>query len=191
MNGNKLITCLLLFVLLAPSVKSQNRIREIMKNPPAAFVDAMEGDEHPDAKKVAPGLFDHVGPHVETYSAASKQFAGTIAGDLYLRSEHSEEYTKRLKPEEGWYWHIDNAMWSPNGKYIIAKQINDEGVPIIKLTHGSPSDSTFKTYSRAGEKIPIHQFYIIDTESWQLQAVEQNALILHHQIIASNSPANL
>jgi dipeptidyl aminopeptidase/acylaminoacyl peptidase len=145
-----------------------------MHNPPKVFLDAMKGERHPDAKIVARGLFDHSRPYYEIYSTARKQFAGTIGGELYFRNLKSEEYAQRLKPKNGWFWHIDNAMWSPNGNYLIAKQINDEGVPTIKLTHGSPTDVTYKKYSRAGEKIPSHQFYVIELETLQITAIEQD-----------------
>jgi dienelactone hydrolase len=174
MHKTIVLASILLLFMVTQAAKSQNLTRDILSEPPPIFLKAMMGDGHPDAKVVSPGLFAHVSPYFEIYSAIKNQFAGTIDGDLYIRNHNSEAYVSRIKSEQGWYWHIDNAAWSPNGQYVIAKQINDIGVPTIKLTHGSPTDITHKTYSRAGEKIPTSQFYIIEVATGNRIAVKQN-----------------
>ena len=174
MKQNKFFISILLVFISAQFISAQNMARKIMSDPPQVLIDQMTGDLHPEAKIVSPGLFDHSRPNFEIYSAKKNQFAGTVENDLYIREQGSDEYIKRLKPTKGWYWHIDNAAWSPNGKYLIAKQINDEGVPTIKLTHKSEEDVSYKTYSRVGEKIPTHQFFIIDVETWNIVAVKQH-----------------
>ncbi len=172
MKHNKLFTTFLFFFISIQFVSAQNMTRKIMSEPPQVLIDEMSDNFHPEAKFLSSGLFDHSRPYFEIYSTIKKKFAGTKNGDLYIRDRNSEEYAKSIKPKKGWHWHIDNAIWSPNGNYIIAKQINNDGVPTIKLTHTSPTDVTYKTYSRAGEKIPTHQFYIIDTETMGMVAVK-------------------
>lgn len=173
MKSIKLLLVLIFFnaiqILLA-----QNMIRKILSDPPKILMNQFMGVSSPGAKYVSPGLFDSSRPFFEVFSEANNQFLGTKEGDLYIRNHDSDDYVKRLKPNEGWYWHIDNAMWSPNGKYIIAKQVNDEGVPVIKMTRKDSTDIVYKTYTRAGQKIPVHQFYIINTETWELTSVNQN-----------------
>ena len=174
MRQNKLFVTVLFFFISIQFVTSQNMARKIMSEPPQILLNEMKDDIHPDAKLLYSGLFDHSMPYFEIYSPTKKKFAGTNNGDLYIRNENSEEYSKRIAPTKGWYWHIDNAMWSPDGNYLIAKQINDNGAPRIKLTHSSPNDVTYKAYSRAGETIPTHKFYIIDTETGETVAVKNN-----------------
>ena len=175
MRQNKLFVTVVLISISIQFVAAQNMMRKIMSEPPQILLNEIGDNKHPEAKFLSSGLFDHSRPYFEIYSDTLKKFAGTKNGDLYLRDKNSEEYTKRLKPSRGWYWHIDNAMFSPNGDYLIAKQINDDGVPTIKLTHSSPTDVTYKTYSRAGKTIPTHQFYIINLETWEIVAVKHNA----------------
>lgn len=174
MRKNKILTTALIILFALQFSLAQNMIRKIMSNPPKILLDQMMDDIHPDAKIISPGLFDHSRPHHEIYSASKNLFAGTVEGDLYFRNTNSDTYVNRLKPQIGWFWHIDNAMWSPNGDYLIAKQINYDGVPTIKLTHSNATNITKKTYSRAGEKIPTQQFYIINTDTLEMVAVEHD-----------------
>ena len=174
MMKNKIFTIVLFFFISMQWVTAQNMMRKIMSEPPQILLNTMNGNIHPGAKFLSPGLFDHSRPYFEIYSTTKKMFAGTKNGDLYLRDENSEEFSGSFQPKEGWHWHIDNAMWSPNGNYLIAKQINNDGVPTIKLTKSSPTDISYKTYSRAGEKIPVHQFYIIDIEKGEMVAVKHD-----------------
>lgn len=187
MRQYKLFAIVLLFFISIQFVTSQNMTRKIMSEPPQILQNEMSDNKHPEAKFLYSGLFDHSRPYFEIYSTTKKKFAGTKNGELYIRNENSEEYTKRLQPTKGWYWHIDNAMWSPNGNYLIAKQINNDGVPTIKLTHSSPTDVTYKIYSRAGETIPTHQFYIIDIETWEMIAVKNNAKYPYIHVMDWNS----
>lgn len=173
MKQYKLSVSILLFFIAFQIISAQNMLKKVMSDPPKILIDQFMDELSPGAKYVSPGLFDSSQPFYEVFSKDNNQFLGTIDGDLYIRNQDSDDYYKRIKPKDSWYWHIDNAMWSTNGKYIIAKQVNDDSVPTIKLTRKNPQDVSYKTYSRAGEKIPVHQFYIINTETWETTAVKQ------------------
>lgn len=169
----QIVTILILVAAFSPSGYAQRMMMDkIMENPPAIFMQQMMGDMHPNARMLGPGFFSNHRPYVEVFSPATSQFAGTEAGDLYLRAENSDQL-KKFKPQAGWYWHIENASWSPSGKYLVAKQINVQGVPTITLK-GRNDEVTTKPYFRAGEKIPKDQFYILNTETGKTVAVKQN-----------------
>lgn len=176
MNCSKTLVLLFLGLFLWQTTSSQEILDEIFQNPPQAFIQLnMRDQTNPKARALGPGFFEHNRPYMEIYSPSTSQFAGTRDGNLYIRNENSDDVKIIATAKEGWYWHIDNAMWSPDGKFIAAKQINDEGVNTIKLSHDSPDDISEKTYFRAGKTIPKYQFYVVDTNTSELVEVQQNS----------------
>lgn len=150
----------------------QRQIAKLMEGFPEDLTPAPPQGEHPEAKVLGPGLFGHLPPVREQYSPANDQFAGTHQGRLYFRNANSDTFLISLPPDNGFYWHMDNALWSPNGRFLIAKQIDDRYVPEIKLEGTNPEETTFKKYSRAGQTIPIHQFFLVDSKSKKTLKIE-------------------
>lgn len=122
---------------------------------------------------VRPGLFNHSRPVFEVYSAVSEKFAGTLDGELYSRKMDSDDKSTLFPPDENWQWDIEGAIWSPDGKHLLVKQINDENVPTITLTSDSGT-TVEKPYSRAGEPLPAHQYFIVNMETGEKIKVRHN-----------------
>ena len=181
-SNRRLLTLAFLFLLII-EVQGQRQLSSIMEDFPA-IIDELFEDEHPEAKGLGPGLFSDSAPLREQYSSATNQFVGTDNGNLYIREAKSDTFSSSIQPEEGFYWHIDNSLWSPNGKYLVAKQVDDREVPEIKLTKNNTEDIAYKKYSRAGENIPIHQFYIVNEDRGGKLAIEQNPNLPYVHILA-------
>ncbi|RLA59104.1 MAG: hypothetical protein DRQ89_14525, partial [Epsilonproteobacteria bacterium] len=173
MKDNKTLFALAILFLLIVDVQGQKQIRSLMEGFPAIIEEIFE-TEHPEARTLGPGLFGDSEPLREQYSATTNKFAGTVNDSLYIREAKSSTFLLSIEPEEGFYWHIDNALWSPNGRYIVVKQVDDRDVPEIKRTKSNAEKIEYKKYSRAGDKIPIHQFYIVNIDSGSKLAIDQN-----------------
>ena len=163
------LIALLIVGFFFPGV-AQNFFFQIRDDLPEILFKRFE-EGHPDAKVLGPGLFLHSSPVMEQYSAVKKQFAGTLEENLYFRTE-SDSIILQIHPEQGQYWHMDNAMWSPDGKFLAAKQVDDRDVPEIMLVKSGGNDTIRRKYSRAGEPIPIHTFYLVDTETGKNLPIE-------------------
>lgn len=170
----KVLYLLLSLLLFTVNIHAQRIMNQIMENPPEILMQQSRSDWHPKARMLGPGFFSHTRPQFESYSPSSKKFAGTENGNLYIRAEDSEDFEIVIHALDGMYWDIDNAIWSPNGLYIVAKQIDDREVSKIKLTMANPEDVVYKTYSRAGQPIPKYQFYIINVASGEKIKIEHN-----------------
>ncbi len=162
---SKIEPIILVFIFFfSITTQGQRQLRTLMEGFPSVM-DQPHAQEHPDAKALGPALFNHLPPLKERYSPVKKQFVGTSDGKLYLRAQKSDAHIWSLPPEKGFYWHIDNALWSPNGRYLVAKQVDDRDVPEIVLTTVDPETKTSKKYSRAGQNIAKHIFYIIEQKT--------------------------
>lgn len=163
---------LLLFALLFTNeIKAQSIIDQVMNHPPE-FPQHIIKQREPAGKYLGPGLFAHVQPLFETYSSSGNVFIGTNEGKLYKRNTDSEKIQVLALPNEGWYWSIEGAVISPDGKHIAAKQIDDRKVPKIKLS-GKTADEIFnKSYSKAGQALPQHQFYIVNIQTGNLTLID-------------------
>ena len=173
MTNNKII---LLFVLLAVfqhKIQGQNVPMQLMKDFPK-WIDENVEKPHPEAKILGSGLFTHVGPLREQYSEVKMQFAGTQNTNFYIREKDTDSVVFSLEPDNGKYWSMDNSMWSPNGTFIAVKQIDDNKVPEINITKLEPKEVISRKYSRAGEALPIHNYYVINLETREKVAVKQN-----------------
>ncbi|MCM8568901.1 prolyl oligopeptidase family serine peptidase [Gramella jeungdoensis] len=116
--------------------------------------------EEPKGRVLGPGLFNHIRPVREAYHSGSTTFAGhTPEGELYLRNEGEDEIKIIAQPEPGWRWDIADALWSPRGKQLLVRQVNDQEVPRIQLTQADTL--IYRPYSRAGEPLPKFQYYVI------------------------------
>lgn len=123
---------------------------------------------------VRPGLFAD-GPLIFEVAAPDKKtVAGTIDGALYIRRADGEEKKIIVKPPDAKRWDIEGALWSPNGKLIAVKLIDDTGVPLIPLVKwtGKREEVLMKPYLRAGDKVPLHQLYIVDIASGKITAIQ-------------------
>lgn len=127
----------------------------------------------PVGNVVRPGLFNHSRPVFEVFSEISQKFAGTTDGKLYFRKMDSDEKSTLILPDENWQWDVEGAIWSPDGKHLLVKQINVENVPTIKLVSESGT-IVEKPYSRAGEALPLHQYYIVNMETGEKTKVRHN-----------------
>lgn len=117
-----------------------------------------------EGEVVRPGLFAHTPPIKEPGSPSGKFFAGTRKGKLYVRAASSKLQQAIADPEEGWHWDIAGAKWSPDGKYIAVKQIDDRKVPKIPIVDWTNGQEQLRmiNYSRAGEPVEKHQVYIVE-----------------------------
>jgi len=169
------INLLLLIILnlITYNTQGQRQLNAIMKGFPSQL-DKPKKQDHPDAKILGPALFNHMPPLKEQYSPTTNLFLGTDSGNLYSRNAGSETHIWSLPPESGFNWQIDNAVWSPNGQFSVAKQVDDRNVPEITLTSNNPVKTTQKKYSRAGQNIPLHQFYIIEQKTGRHWKIEQD-----------------
>lgn len=118
-------------------------------------------------KPLRPGLFAHVRPVFEVASPDGKTAAGTIEGSLYLRQAGSEKRKIIAEPISSKNWDVYGALWSPDGKALAVKTIDETGVPQIPLVDWTAKREKvlMKTYSRAGEKIPVHQIFLVNVET--------------------------
>ncbi len=164
---------LVAFLFMGNSTYAQPQIRKIMKDFPD-FTDNRSQLGHPGARVLGHGLFMHTPPLMEQYSPTRKQFLGTDQGSLYIREEGSDTLSKVFPPREGHYWSVENALWSPDGNYIAAKQVDDRAVPEIELSKEEEKNAIHRKYSKAGENIPVDQFYIIDVLTSKTTAVRQS-----------------
>ena len=137
-----------------------NLLREIPKEvqPPA-----------PDSrlKALRPGLFGDGRKVFEIASADGKTAAGTVDGALYLRLIDSEAKNIIAKPVGDWRWDVEGALWSPDGRIIAARMIDEHDVPSVPIVNwlGKHEEVFMNPYSRAGEKIARHQLYIVEVAS--------------------------
>lgn len=123
----------------------------------------------PDArlKVLRPGLFAEGRKIFEIASADGKTAAGTADGALYIRPLDSEAKNVIAKPVGDWRWDVEGALWSPDGKMIAVKMIDERDVPRIPIVNwlGKHEEVFMNPYSRAGDKIQRHQLYIVDVGS--------------------------
>lgn len=150
---------------------SQNVSRQLMNDFPEWIFEKFD-NYNPEAKILGDGLFTHLPPIPEPYSETNNQFAGTHEGKLYIRNKASDSLTILLNPDPNIYWSMDNAMWSPDGRYIAAKQVEDYNVPEIDLRKKDSKEIIKKKYSRAGEPIPKHIFYIVAVTSGEKREIK-------------------
>lgn len=170
---NKIFIIFLLSVAFLDMVYSQNVPRQLMKEFPS-WINEKGERPHPDAKILENGLFTHIAPVTELYSDSNKKFAGTRDGKLYLRNQTTDSIKILLEPDHDWYWSMSNAMWSPNGIYLASKQIDDSKVPEIEIIKSNPKETIKKKYSRAGDALPEHRFYVINVKTGDKVEVKRN-----------------
>jgi dipeptidyl aminopeptidase/acylaminoacyl peptidase len=169
----KINSLLISLLFLSLEMIAQPMINQIMGNPPEVMMRAQSQDWHPDARMLGPGFFLHSRPQFEAYTPSKQLFAGTESGNLYFRSVGSDSLNLVIKPKEGLYWDIENATWSHNGQYLVVKQIDGRAVNEVKLTMQDSNQVAYKPYFRAGETIPIYQYYIVDASTGHQAVLHQ------------------
>lgn len=173
MTPNKLLIASFFFLGLNSMVVGQNVGRQLMQDFPR-WIDEQFENTHPDAKVLGNGLFRHTAPITEQYSEANDQFAGTRDGRLYVRNHGSDSLLQTFAPKDGRYWTMSNAMWSPSGDFLAAKQVDDRAVPEIQLSSTNPPETIQQKYSRAGQAIPEEYFNIIHIHSGKMVEIERD-----------------
>lgn len=140
------------------------RVMSLMREMPLNFE-----SEKPQIKLkvIRSGLFAHVNPVFEVPSPDGKMAAGTFEGWLYSRQAGSEQKTIIAEPLGEKKWDIYGALWSPSGKKLAVKTIDETGVPRIPIIDwtGEHEKVLMKDYSRVGEKIPVHQIFLVNVET--------------------------
>jgi dipeptidyl aminopeptidase/acylaminoacyl peptidase len=114
---------------------------------------------------VRPGLFAYSAPIREVVSAAADRLAGTnAAGDLYVRAAGSDDKRIIARAEAPWRWDVEGAAWSPDGRRLAVKRIDDHRVPRIPIVTWTGTHESVKQvpYSRVGEPLPKEQVMIVD-----------------------------
>ena len=136
-----------------------------------------EGKALSSLKAVEPAWFNQDPPLREVASADGQLVAGTREGSLYVRERNSEQFRIVAEPNDGTRWTIEDALWSPTGRYIAAKSINDTAVPRITLkgSQFGPQREQKVTYSRVGQPLPTVKVWIIDAATGRKVAVTQRA----------------
>ena len=130
----------------------------------------------PPLKEVEAAWFTQDPPLREIASADGLLVAGTRAGSLYYRGRLSENATILRRPSGSLRWTIEDALWSPDGRYLAAKSIDDRHVPKITLTGSQfgPGRAKQVPYSRIGQALPIVRVWIIDVATGRAVPVARN-----------------
>ncbi|HEX5408759.1 MAG TPA: DPP IV N-terminal domain-containing protein [Gemmatimonadaceae bacterium] len=177
-----LIMAVTLVTLSAPSAVAQlaprgargvvARVMNIHPRFPDGFGSPSRG-VHPAL--VRPGLFAYSPPIRELVSPTADRLAGTnAAGDLYVRAAGSEEKRIIARAEPPWRWDVEGAAWSPDGRRIAVKRIDDSEVPRIPIVDWVGTHETTKLvpYSRVGEPLPKEQVMFVDVASGHTTPVQ-------------------
>lgn len=182
----KKLVSIFVILLISFSAISQPLIQQIMTLEPQIPEEVMQREmRQPVGNIVRLGLFNHSRPVFEVFSGNSKKFAGTLEEKLYSRKMDSDEKSTLFPPDKNWQWDIEGAIWSPDGKHLLVKQINVEDVPTITLTSDSGTVIE-KPYSRAGEKLPVHQYFIVNMESGEKIKISHNLSFPYIHTVAWN-----
>lgn len=127
-------------------------------------------------KAVEPAWFNQDPPLREVASLDDKLIAGTRNGSLYVR-ERDSETVRTLAPAGSERWTIEDATWSPTGRYIAAKSIDDSAVPRITLTGPllGPTGEQQVPYSRIGQPLPKVNVWIIEVATGKKVLIKKDA----------------
>lgn len=147
------------------SLQAQELAKEINNHfPPFQNGPWQPATPPPQPKPLYPGLFAHSAPVMESYSSKARAFAGVENGALYLRMENSDDITLLADPQPGWRWDVEAAKWSADGRYFLARQIDDRKVNRAEMKDENGREY-LKEYSYVGEPVEVHQYYIVDPQS--------------------------
>lgn len=129
----------------------------------------------PPLKPVEPGLFTHQPPRLEVASDDGMRVAGTRDGQLYVRDRASETIRFLARAPVGTRWTIEDTTWSPDGRFLAAKTIDDREVPRITLTgkQFGPSGKQDVPYSRVGEPLPEVRVVVVEVATGKTVKIKQ------------------
>ncbi len=123
---------------------------------------------------VRQGLFSYSPPIREVVGPSGDRLAGTsAAGDLYVRDAGSEQPRIVARADGPWRWDIEGAAWSPDGRRLAVKRVDDHEVPRIPIVDWTAAHEAVRLapYSRVGDPLPREQVLIVDVASGQATAV--------------------
>ena len=165
------------------------RVRDLLKDIPK---EALSPPSEIKLNPVRPALFAHWRQIFEVASPDGKTAAGTVDGSLYIRQTGGDDKKIIAKPIDKQSWDVEGALWSPDGRTIAVKLIDDSGVPRIPIVNwtGKREVVSMKPYSRAGDKIPRHQLYIVDVVSGNTTPVQHGANDPYFHILDWNASSD-
>ena len=176
MNCVRLMVSVSLLLLAAapafPQVREAGGARRVVRRAMSLRPHFPEGfgpppiNVHPAV--VRPGLFDYSPPIREVVSPAADRLVGTDAqGNLYVRLAGHQDKRIIARAQPPWRWDVEGAAWSPDGRRIAIKRIDDHAVPRIPIVTWTGTHESVKQvpYSRVGEPLPKEQVMIVDVAS--------------------------
>jgi dipeptidyl aminopeptidase/acylaminoacyl peptidase len=148
-----------------------NRVVNLMREIPKEALPPPAGIK---LDPVRPGLFSESSPIFEVASPDKQTAVGTIDGSLYVRQISNAEKSIIAKPISNWRWDVEGALWSPDGKMLAVRMIDDSDVPRIPIVNwlGRHEEVSMLPYARAGEKIARQQLYIVNAASGNATAIQ-------------------
>lgn len=128
-----------------------------------------------ERRVVRPGLFAHLPPVLELPSPDGAWLAGTVDGDLWLRSADDRRrlrLTADGSPERS--YDVAGAAWSPEGRRLAVRRVDRTGVPTIPIVRWSEPGQPVErlAYSRVGEPIPRVDLVVVDARGGGLVEVD-------------------
>lgn len=118
----------------------------------------------PPLREVEEGWFNQDPRLREVAAPDGLRVAGTREGNLYIRSRSSDELSIVKTRVGAQRWTVEDAEWSPDGRHLAVKSIDQSGLPEITLTgpQFGRSGRTQVPYSRIGEPLPTVRLWIVD-----------------------------
>lgn len=130
-----------------------------------ALPDVATGDgAKPSLRVIRPALFSHMPPVHEVEAPNHGLIAGTQAGALYVRKSGSDDVRIVARPDGTGRWDIEGAQWSPDGRLLVVRKLDDSAVPRIVLRGAQfgPMKVREAPYSRVGEPLVRSAMFIVD-----------------------------
>ncbi len=145
-----------------------------------AYLPSQPEPARDEARAVRPGLFAHRRPVLELPAPDFQSFAGTSAGDVWIRAAGSDEQSRLTDGGRAdWGFDIEGAKWSPDGRRLAIKKLDIRGVPTIPLIHSGEDVEpvTRIRYSRVGEPVPNAELFIVSREGGEQVRIEPGKMV--------------
>ncbi|MDE1964947.1 MAG: DPP IV N-terminal domain-containing protein [Xanthomonadaceae bacterium] len=129
----------------------------------------------PEPRVVAPGIFSYSPPTREVPSPDGAWFAGTRDGNLYVRPASGEGAEVALTRDgtPGDHYEVLGARWSPDGRDLALRRMDEDKVPTIPLVDWSAADQpvTRWLYSRVGDPLVRQTLVIADRRTGKVSTI--------------------